>query len=125
MNSSTNQWTLFTSSEYFFTTGLDLLTLKEEIFRDYPSIIIWKIELEFHISSRNVSGKSAISFFVNFPPRFGNCSVNPENGSTQTLFGIECANWIDTEGSEFNFVFYGKSISLIKFNFISLTNYTK
>ncbi len=111
MNSSTNQWTLFTRSEYFFTTGPDLLTLKEEIFLDNPSIIIWKIELEFHISSRNVSGKSSILFFVNFPPRFGNCSVNPETGSTKTLFGIKCENWIDTEGNVFNFVFYGKFVS--------------
>ena len=91
--------------------------MKDDTFSDHSSIIIWKIELEVHISSRNVSGKSAISFFVNFPPRFGNCSVNPENGSTQTLFGIKCANWIDTEGKEFNFVFYGKFIPLIKFNF--------
>ena len=85
-----------------------MLTLKEEIFRDHSSIIIWKIELEFHISSRNVSGKSSISFFINFPPQFGNCTVNPENGSTKTLFGIKCANWIDTEGRVFNFAFYGK-----------------
>jgi hypothetical protein len=95
------------------------LTLKEEIFHDHSSIIIWKIELEVIISSRNVSGKSAISFFVNFPPRFGNCSMNPENGSTKTLFGIKCLNWFDIEGSVFNYVFYGKFISLIKFNFIS------
>ena len=108
MNSSTNQWTLFTRSEYFFRTGLDLLTLKEEIFRDHSSIIIWKIELVVRISSRNVSGKSSMLFSVNYPPRFGNCTVNPENGTTQTLFGFKCANWIDSEGSVFNFVFYGK-----------------
>ena len=54
-------------------------------------------------------------FFVNFPPRQGNCTVYPENGTTHTLFGIKCGNWIDTEGSVFNFVFYGKFISLIKF----------
>jgi hypothetical protein len=113
LNSSTNQWTQFTRSEYFFTTGLDLLTLKEEIFRDHSSILIWKIEFGVHISSRNVSGKSSMSFLVNFPPRFGNCTVNPGNGTTQTLFGIKCRNWIDTEGSVFNFVFYGKIISLL------------
>jgi hypothetical protein len=88
------------------------LTLKEEIFGDYPSIIIWKIDLEVIISSRNVSGKSSMLFFVNFPPRFGNCTVYPENGSTKTLFGIKCANWIDLEGIVLKFVFYGKFISL-------------
>jgi hypothetical protein len=94
------------------------LTLKEEIFRDHSSIIIWKIELEVHISSRNVSGKSSILFSVNFPPRFGDCTVNPENGTTKTLFGIKCANWIDTEGIVLNFAFYSKLISLIKFKII-------
>jgi hypothetical protein len=93
------------------------LTLNEDIFRDHSSIIFWKIELEVLISSRNVNGKSSILFFVNFPPRFGNCTVNPENGSTKTLFGIICANWIDSEGSVFNFVFYGKFITF-KIEFI-------
>ena len=107
-NSSTNQWTLFTRSEYFFRTGLDLLTLKEDIFRDHPSIIIWKIEFEVIISSRNVSGKSSMFFFVNFPPRQGYCNVNPDNGTTLTRFLIKCSDWIDTEGSVSNFAFYGK-----------------
>ncbi len=64
-----------------------------------------------------MSGKSSISFFVNFPPRSGKCTVNPENGTTKTLFGIKCANWIDSEGSVSNFVFYGKLI-FFKIKFI-------
>ncbi len=95
-----------------------MLILKEELFRDHSSIKVLKIELEVYVSSRNVSGKSAISFFVNFPPRLGDCTVNPVNGTTQTLFGIKCANWIDSEGRVFNFAFYGKlfyfKIKLIK-----------
>ncbi len=109
-NSFTNKWELFTRSAYFFKTGLDLLTLKEEIFRNHSSILIWKIELEVHISSRNVSGKSSMLFFVNFPPRFGDCTVNPVNGSSNTFFLIKCTNWVDSEGSVSNFVFYGKFI---------------
>jgi hypothetical protein len=105
---------LFKRSEYFFTTGLDLLTLKEELFRDHSSILIWKIELEVIISSRNVSGKSSILFSVNFPPRLGYCIVNPENGTTKTLFDINCMNWIE-EGSVFNFAFYSKFIYFKKF----------
>jgi len=114
LNSSTNQWTQFTRSEYFFTTGLDLLTLKKEIFNDYQLIIIWKIELEVRISSRNVSGKSSMFFLVNFPPRQGYCTVNPDNGTTLTLFGFICSDWIDTEGSVSNFAFYGKFFTLLK-----------
>ena len=51
-------------------------------------------------------------FSVNFPPRLGYCTANPENGTTKTLFGIKCENWIDSEGSVSNFAFYGKFISL-------------
>ena len=121
LNSSPNQWAPFTLTKYIFTTGLDLLTLNEDIFSDHSSIIIWKIEFEVHISSRNVSGKSSILFSVNFPPRFGDCTVNPENGTTQTLFGIKCGNWIDLEGSVFYFAFYGKFVSF-KINLITVTN---
>jgi hypothetical protein len=96
-----------------------LLTLKEDIFSDHSSIIIWKIELEVHISSRNVSGKSSMLFSVNFLPRFGDCTVNPVNGSTNTFFLIKCTNWIDTEGSISNFVFYGKFLPL-KSNLLNL-----
>ena len=88
-------------------TGLDLLTLKEEIFGDHSPVIIWKIELEVRISSRNVSGKSSMLFYVNFPPRQGYCNVNPENGTTITRFLIKCSDWIDTEGIVSNFAFYG------------------
>jgi len=73
-----------------------------------------------HISSPNVSGKSSILFSVNFPPRLGYCTVNPAIGTTKTLFGIKCGNWIDTEGIVFNFAFYGKfiyfKIKFIKFS---------
>jgi hypothetical protein len=117
LNSSTNQWAPFTQTKYFFTTSLDFLTLKEDIFSNHSSIIIWKIELEVHISSRNVSGKSSMLFSVNFPPLLGYCTVNPVNGTTQTIFDIKCENWIDSEGSVSNFVFYGKFISF-KINFI-------
>jgi hypothetical protein len=84
------------------------LTLKEDIFWDHPSIIIWKIELEVKINNQNLSGKSSMLFFVNFSPRHGYCAVNPENGTTKTIFGIKCENWIDKEGSVFNFAYYGK-----------------
>jgi hypothetical protein len=90
-----------------------VLTLKEDIFSDHSSILIWKIELEVHLSSRNVSGKSSMLFSVNFPPRFGYCTVYPENGTTQTLFDIKCENWVDKEGSVFNFVFYSKFIYIV------------
>ena len=85
-----------------------MLTLKEEIFSDHTFIIYWKIELEVRISSRNVSGKSAIMFRVNFPPRYGHCTVNPELGSTKTQFIVKCPDWIDLDGSLVNFAYYGK-----------------
>ena len=49
----------------------------------------------------------SILFFVNFPPRFGYCVVNPQIGSTLTQFDIKCADWADTEGSLVSFAYYG------------------
>ncbi len=70
-----------------------------------------------------MSGKSSILFSINFPPQLGYCTVNTENGTSQTLFGINCGNWIDSEGSVFNFAFYGKFISF-KTKFIKFIEFS-
>ena len=104
-----NKWTPFTQFGYFYVSnklGTDL-TLKEDLFRNFSSQIIWKIELTLNIASRNVSGKTSLLFFVNFPPHLGLCMVTPQNGSTLTLFQIKCSGWTDPEGSLVQFDFYG------------------
>jgi len=109
LNSSTNQWLKFTQPNYFYVSnqlGSDL-TLREILFSKYSSEKNWKIELNVFIASRNVSGKSSITFVVNFPPRLGYCLVDPQNGSTVIPFNIKCSNWRDPEGSPVNFAYYG------------------
>jgi hypothetical protein len=110
LNSSFNQWISFTKNSYYFYTGLNPqtdLTIKEELFQDFPSQTIWKVELNVYIPSKNTSGSASIIFLVNFPPRNGLCDINPKNGTTDTLFSISCWNWIDTDGHLDSFAYYG------------------
>jgi hypothetical protein len=39
-----------------------------------------------------------MNFIINQPPRNGSCSINPLNGTTDTLFTISCLNWFDEYG---------------------------
>ena len=107
---NSNQYTLFTNTSYYYTTGQSNsdLTILSDLFTDYPLQVIWKIELVVYISSRNVSGYSSILINVNFPPSSGSCNVNPTSGTTITLFTITCVGWIDPDGSLFSFAYYGK-----------------
>ena len=35
---------------------------------------------------------------MNQPPSNGSCSINPNNGTTSTMFTISCPNWYDDDG---------------------------
>ena len=110
LNSSSNQWVSFTNNSYYFYTGLNPqtdLTIKEELFEDFPFQTIWKVELNVNVPRKNTSGSTSIKFLVNFPPRNGSCDINPKNGTTNTLFSISCRNWIDTDGYSDSFAYYG------------------
>ena len=108
LDTITNQWLLFTNSSYYYTENNGLsLTMLENLFSDYSSQTIWKVELVALIPSRNASGSSSVMFYVNFPPRSGSCDVNPKNGSTNTLFSISCSNWVDPDGVVVSYAYYG------------------
>jgi hypothetical protein len=110
LNPSTKQWISYTNNSYYFFTGLDPqtdLTIKEELFQDFPSQTIWKVELNVYVPSKNTSGSASIIFLVNFPPRNGLCDINPKNGTTNTLFSISCWNWMDRDGHLDSFAYYG------------------
>jgi hypothetical protein len=117
LNSSSNQWISSTNNSYFFYTGLNPqtdLTIKEELFQDFPSQTVWKVELNVYVPSKNTSGSTSILFLVNFPPKNGLCDINPKNGTTNTLFSFSCSNWVDTDGYLDSFAYYGKIVQFLR-----------
>ena len=121
LNSTSGEWALFTNSLYYSTSGQynTDLTIFDNLFSDYPTQAIWKVELIVSsvssalFTNETYQGKSSMQIFVNFPPLPGICTVSPTEGNTTTLFTISCNSWTDPDGSVTNYAFYGKAI----FNF--------
>ena len=112
--SGTNQWSLFTNSSYYFTSGQSNtgFSILKYLFSDNLSQTIWKVELVINavsIASTNQSfqGKASMQILVNFPPLPGVCEVFPKEGNTTTIFNIFCDLWTDTDGIIKKYVFYG------------------
>ncbi len=115
LNSGTNVWSLFTNSSYYFTSGPSNteLTILESLFSDYPTQIVWKIELIVNVASNllpneTYEGTTSMQIYVNFSPISGVCSVSPNEGNTTSLFYIICNSWSDPDGSVTSYAFYGK-----------------
>ena len=108
LNTSTNTWILFTNVSYYYTTGNPnaYLTILRNIFDDYSHQVLWKIEVTAYIASRNVSGSSSMMIKVNFPPKYGSCYIDPHNGTTLTIFTINCSNWLDPDGTVISYTYY-------------------
>ena len=109
----TNQWIPFTNTSYYFYTGSmpqTSLTVKDDLFRDYPLQKAWKIELNVFVPSKNKSGSASIQFFVNIPPQQGSCDVNPKQATSNTSFSISCMNWVDSDGLLSSISYYGIKI---------------
>ncbi len=112
--SGTNQWSLFTNSSYYFTSGQSNsgFSILKDLFSDNLSQTIWKAELVINsVSKTNTNqsfqGKASMQILVNFSPLPGVCEVFPREGNTTTLFNIFCDNWTDTNGIITKYVFYG------------------
>lgn len=106
--SQTTQWTLFispTSSKIDFL-GLDTknLTISKDFFIEYNETIYWRVEVIYFFGSNNSSNTFDIE--INQPPKNGQCSINPLNGTILTLFTIHCFNWFDHDGIK-DWIFYG------------------
>jgi len=117
--SATNQWALFTNLSYYYTTGQSNreLTILKNLFSDYSSQIIWKIELIVNAASssntptnQTYQGSTSMKIYVNFSPLPGVCNVSPNEGNTTSLFHIICNSWTDPDGSVTNYAFYGNQI---------------
>jgi hypothetical protein len=108
-SSITNQWIPFTNSSYYYQTDLtpnSFLTIRQNLFEDFSSQIIWKVELV--VNNENVYGSTSMLLYVNFPPKSGSCDINPKNGTTSSQFQIICKNWVDSNGDVTKYSFYSK-----------------
>ena len=61
-------------------------------------IQLWKFEVVYTFP--DAISSSALNFIINQPPTNGSCSIDPLNGTTNTLFTISCPNWFDVNEVE-------------------------
>ena len=53
--------------------------------------------------------------YVNFPPKYGECDINPKIGTALiTQFTIECSNFFDQDGFIATYYFYCKFVNTHK-----------
>jgi hypothetical protein len=103
INSSSNftQWNLFDQiisyeNVYFFGGNTSHFTALNQLFLANLEITLWRFQVVYTFLSETSS--SAIDFVINQPPSNGSCSINPLNGTINTLFDISCSNWYDQHG---------------------------
>jgi hypothetical protein len=123
LSSGTNQWSLFTNSSFYYTTGRSNsdLTILKNLFHDNPLQVIWKIELVVALSTnQSYQGLTSMQIYVNFSPKPGVCTVSPNVGNTTDLFYIICNSWTDPDGSITNYAFFGKIFLQNCFRFLQI-----
>jgi hypothetical protein len=81
------------------------------LFLQNDHINYWRFEVVY--TFLNEISSSALNFIINQPPDNGSCTINPQNGTTSTLFTINCTDWLDEDGIK-DFSFYRKNILLQK-----------
>ena len=110
LDTQTNQFVLFEDRTYVYQYNYiySFLTILSDLFSLNPNQNIYKIEYSVFIESRNVSGSSSLILYVNFPPKYGECDINPKIGTAYiTEFVIDCSGYIDKNGFVVAFSFYG------------------
>jgi len=98
INSTQNftKWILFeqmTNFEniWFFGRNTTDFTSTNDLFVRFRNETHWKFEVIYQFERMNSS--SALNFEINPPPSNGSCEINPQNGTTNTLFNITCSHW--------------------------------
>ncbi|CAF4160578.1 unnamed protein product, partial [Adineta steineri] len=101
-NSSSNvtQWILFNRTNayeniWFFGRNTSNFTATNQLFLNNPLINLWRFEVVYNFILE--TSISSLNFIINQPPYNGSCLMNPSNGTTSTLFTIECPNWFDVD----------------------------
>ena len=119
LSSVNNTWIPFKNSSYYLLSGSlnSDLTILKNLFNDYPTQYIWKIQLNVYVvySNQTFVGSTSTQVFVNFPPSSGLCNINPTNGTTNTIFKISCNGWTDSSGAVASYSFYGKLFFYFEF----------
>ena len=113
LNGTLNKWIPFSNSSYFFTIGQSnsYLVIKKDLFRDFSSQVIWKIESNIELvtyTNETLTASTSMKVYVNFSPKYGICTISPTNGTTNTVFSLNCQNWIDSNGSVGFYSYYGR-----------------
>jgi hypothetical protein len=87
------------------------LTIKPALFFASHNIARWKIDFEVLTSSfygGTAFGYSSIVVGINQLPKVDSCSIEPQNGTTNTIFQISCNNMIDSDGFVAKVEYYSK-----------------
>lgn len=81
------------------------VTVLEEFFHRNNKTRHWRFEVIYFFELTNSS--TTFDIELNEPPKNGHCSINPPNGTSLTLFTIDCLKWFDHDGIK-DWSFYGK-----------------
>lgn len=82
-------------------------TATNHLFMNNSRIKHWRFEV-IYFFQQEIS-TSALNFEINDPPNNGTCSIYPRNGSTTTLFMINCEGWRDQHEIR-DYSIYGKTM---------------
>jgi hypothetical protein len=76
---------------YFLGRNTSNFTSINKLFLNYLEINLWRFEVVYTFEKE--TGTNALNFKIN--PKLSNvtCSIDPLNGTTNTLFNITCSNW--------------------------------
>jgi hypothetical protein len=66
-------------------------TATNQLFLNNPEETRWRFEVVY--TFENETGLSALDFKINPKPSNVNCSIDPNNGTTDTVFMIKCPEW--------------------------------
>ena len=103
--SNTVQWTHYDQMNlyeniWFFGMNTTNFTALNRLFRDHSAILYWRFEVVYTSNPSMMRSTSALNFVINQSPRNGSCSIDPLNGTTNSLFTISCPHWFDEDGIE-------------------------
>jgi hypothetical protein len=85
------------------------LTVLKDFFAKNDEIIYWRFEVIYSFQFEII--KKTFDIEINKVPTDGSCSISPSNGTTMTLFTINCSNWFDQDQIK-DYTYYG-----LNFNF--------